>query len=399
MSQEYLRELEIHIGDIPKYLNEYDVEVSSPDGFVNVSSFVDKGMWDEYILEVNGKTIRCNENHLFETSIGWKYVTEILFLYKNGMNIHVLTDDGLIEILSCYKTGMLIPIVDIQVEHDNHRYYTDGISSHNTGVGKSLFLCDFAANCMRQGKNVLYITLELAEERVSERIDCNLFDCSLKDLQRMSKKDFMSNIDRLNSKTFGELVVKEYPTGSASVAHFRTLLSELKTKKKFKPDIIFVDYINICSSMRFKTGGSHNSYTIVKAITEELRALAIEENLPVVSATQSTRSGNGSSDLEIGDTSESIGLPQSVDALYGIIRTEELDKMGQLMIKQLKSRFSDITFNRKFLIGIDISKFKLFDVEESAQSNLTDRGKTDKDVPMFDKSKSKNNSFDDIDFD
>ncbi len=258
-----------------------------------------------------------------------------------------------------------------------------------TGVGKSLFMCDHAAKSLAKGNNVLYITLEMAEERIAERIDCNLFDCTIHELEKMKKTDFMSKVDALKEKSMGKLIIKEYPTGGAHVGHFRALLEELKLKMNFAPDIIFIDYLNICSSQRYKTGGSHNSYTIIKGIAEEVRGLAIEYNVPIMSATQTTRGGANNSDVEITDTSESWGLPQTVDMLFALMRTEELDEMGQVMVKQLKSRFNDISYYRKFVIGVDILKFKFHDVEESQQGSFDQGGKTDKDIPLFDKSKQK----------
>jgi archaellum biogenesis ATPase FlaH len=264
-----------------------------------------------------------------------------------------------------------------------------------TGVGKSLFMCDHAANAIKSGYNCLYVTLEMAEERIAERIDCNVLDITLDGLSTMKKEDFISGIKGVESKSHGKLVIKEYPTGSASAAHIRSLLEELKLKQNFIPDMIYIDYLNICSSSRFKSGGNHNSYTIVKSITEEMRGLAVEYNVPILSATQTTRGGNGASDIEISDTSESIGLPQSVDMLFAIIRTEELDKMGQVMVKQLKSRFGDISYYRKFLIGIDLSKFKFYDVEDSSQCQLSDSGKIDSSVSSVGM---RQHDFSDIDF-
>lgn len=250
-----------------------------------------------------------------------------------------------------------------------------------TGVGKSLFLCHLSASALSQGKNVLYITMEMSEERIAERIDCNLLGIDIDDLERLGKKTYTSRISELKEKNHGKLVIKEYPTGSAHTGHFKSLLNELKTKKNFVPDIVCVDYINICASQRLK-GGSHNSYTIIKSIAEELRALAIEFNIPIWTATQTNRGGANNSDVSITDTSESFGLPMSLDFMFAIVRTEELDELGQLMIIQLKSRYGDINYMRKFVVGVDIKKFKLFDIEDSAQEDLVDTG------PAFDKTPS-----------
>lgn len=265
-------------------------------------------------------------------------------------------------------------------------------------VGKSLFLCDFAAGALAAGHNVLYITLEMAEERIAERIDCNLMDIEIDRLYKLNKDRFVDGINDIKSKTHGKLVIKEYPTGGAHVGHFRSLLDELKLKRNFLPDVICIDYINICSSQKYKSN-NFNSYFAIKAIAEELRGLMIDYNAVGMTATQLTRGGFNNTDFDMTDTSESFGLPATLDMLFGIIRTEDLDKMGQLMIKQLKSRYNDVNYYKKFLVGVDIKKFKLFDVEESMQGQLADAGTTDNDKPLFDKSSSKSGFIDDIKFD
>ena len=257
-----------------------------------------------------------------------------------------------------------------------------------TGVGKTLFMTHCASASLMSGKNVLYITMEMAEERIAERIDANLLDVTLDDLRLMPKDAYQKKIDRVRSRTSGKLIVKEYPTGSAGANHFRHLLNELKLKKNFVPDIIFIDYLNICMSSRLKHGANINSYTLIKAIAEELRGLAMEFNVPVMSATQTTRSGYGNSDVEITDTSESFGLPATADFMFALISTEELEKIGQLMVKQLKNRWGSIDSPKRFIIGIDRSKMKLFDAEESAQDGLTGGAKQieQEDRPLFDSS-------------
>jgi len=257
-----------------------------------------------------------------------------------------------------------------------------------TGVGKTLFMTHCAAASLMSGKNVLYITMEMAEERIAERIDANLLDVTLDDLRLMPLESYRKKIDRVKSRTSGKLIVKEYPTGSAGANHFRHLLNELKLKKNFIPDIIFIDYLNICMSSRLKHGANINSYTLIKAIAEELRGLAMEFNVPVMSATQTTRSGYGNSDVEITDTSESFGLPATADFMFALISTEELEKIGQLMVKQLKNRWGSIDSPKRFIIGIDRSKMKLFDAEESAQEGLTGGTKQieQEDHPIFDNS-------------
>jgi len=245
-----------------------------------------------------------------------------------------------------------------------------------TGVGKSLFLCHHAANCLMQNKNVLYITCEMAEERIAERIDANIMDITLDDLKQLPKEMYAKKLFNATRGVSGKLIVKEYPTGSSNVNHFRHLLEELKLKKKFIPDIIFVDYLNICASSRFKAA-MVNSYTYVKGIAEELRGLAVEYNVPVFTATQTNRDGYTNTDLGLENTSESFGLPQTADFMFALIRTEDLDKMDQVMVKQLKNRYNDLASNRKFILGINRSKMKLYTVEESAQEGLVGIGAED----------------------
>ncbi len=252
-----------------------------------------------------------------------------------------------------------------------------------TGVGKSLFMCHCAASVLEQGKNVLYITMEMAEERIAERIDANLMDLPIHQLESLSKNVFNSKIQKIAQASIGKLIIKEYPTGAAHTGHFRALLNELKLKKKFAPDIIYVDYLNICSSSRMKAmGGSINSYTYIKAIAEELRGLAIEFNVPIVSATQTTRSGYSNTDVGLEDTSESFGLPATADLMFALISTEELEEMDQLMVKQLKNRYNDPTSYRRFVIGVDRSRMKLYDVEESAQTDLIGDSSSIPDKPI-----------------
>jgi len=248
-----------------------------------------------------------------------------------------------------------------------------------TGVGKSLFMCHCAAANLNQGRNVLYLTMEMAEERIAERIDANLLDIPIDQLEHLSKEMFAERVRGLSSKTNGKLIIKEYPTGSAHAGHFRALLNELKLKKSFEPDIIYIDYLNICSSSRMKgMGGAINSYNYIKAIAEELRGLAVEFDLPIVTATQTTRSGYSNSDIGLEDTSESFGLPATADLMFALISTEELEGMGQLAVKQLKNRYNDPTYKKRFVIGIDRSKMRLFDAHEGEQTLIDD-------TPVFDK--------------
>ena len=256
---------------------------------------------------------------------------------------------------------------------------TLNIALAGTGVGKSLFMCHQAASCLMEGKNVLYITLEMAEERIAERIDANLFNVDIKSFIELPKPMYDTKVEKITKKTHGQLIIKEYPTASAHAGHFRALLNELHLKKSFTPDIIFIDYLNICSSSRYK-GTIVNSYTFVKAIAEELRGLAVEANLPIVSATQTTRSGFGSTDVDLTDTSESFGLPATADFMFALISTEELEALNQIMVKQLKNRYNDPTMFKRFVVGIDRSKMKLYNVEDSAQKNIVDSGQDDSEV-------------------
>lgn len=243
-----------------------------------------------------------------------------------------------------------------------------------TGVGKSLFMCHVASSTLAQGKNVLYITMEMAEERIAERLDANLLNIEIDQLKELPKQMFNKRIEKLSARTSGKLIIKEYPTASAHVGHFKALLNELSLKRQFRPDIIFIDYLNICASSRFKPGGSVNSYTYVKAIAEELRGLAVEFNVPIVSATQTTRSGFSSTDVDLTDTSESFGLPATADFMFALISTEEFEQLNQLMVKQLKNRFNDPTFHKRFMIGVDRTKMRLYDLENSAQTDIADSG-------------------------
>jgi len=254
---------------------------------------------------------------------------------------------------------------------------TLNIALAGTGVGKSLFMCHVAAGCLSQGHNVLYITMEMAEEKIAERIDANLLNIDLNELQSVTRDDYSRKFESLKSKTHGKLIIKEYPTASASTLHFRALLNELHLKKNFRPDIIFIDYLNICASSRIKPGGNVNSYTYIKSIAEELRGLAVEYALPVFSATQTTRSGFSNSDPGLEDTSESFGLPATADFMFALVTNEELEGLNQILVKQLKNRYSDPNFYKRFVVGVDRAKMRLYDAEQSAQEGLADAGQED----------------------
>jgi len=252
---------------------------------------------------------------------------------------------------------------------------TLNIALAGTGVGKSLFMCHVASSVLLQNKNVLYITLEMAEEKIAERIDANLLNIPIQDITDLPKPMFDSKVVSLSKKTQGNLIIKEYPTASAHSGHFKALLNELSLKKSFRPDIIFIDYLNICASSRYRAGSNVNSYSYIKAIAEELRGLAVEANVPIVSATQTTRSGYGSSDVDLTDTSESFGLPATADLMFALISTEELETLNQIMVKQLKNRYNDPTIYKRFVIGVDRAKMRLYDCEQKAQDDILDSGK------------------------
>ena len=261
---------------------------------------------------------------------------------------------------------------------------TLNIALAGTGVGKSLFMCHCAASALEQGKNVLYITMEMAEERIAERIDANLMNLPIEQLSSLPKNTFNEKIEKIAKGAIGKLIVKEYPTGAAHTGHFRALLNELKLKKNFIPDMVYIDYLNICASSRMRgLGGSINTYSYIKAIAEELRGLAVEFNVPIVSATQTTRAGYSNTDLGLEDTSESFGLPATADLMFALITTEELDELGQLLVKQLKNRYNDPTKYRRFVVGVDRSRMKLYDVEESAQSDIMNDMTPDKPINKF----------------
>lgn len=261
---------------------------------------------------------------------------------------------------------------------------TLNVALAGTGVGKSLFMCHCAAGAISQGSNVLYITMEMAEEKIAERIDANLLNVTMDDLHVIPREDYERKFSAVKNKVQGKLIIKEYPTASASSLHFRALLNELALKKNFRPDIIFIDYLNICASSRIKPGGSVNSYTYIKSIAEELRGLAVEFKLPVVTATQTTRSGYSNSDVDLTDTSESFGLPATADFMFALITNEELEQLNQIMVKQLKNRYSDLNYYKRFMVGVDRSKMRLYDTEQSAQNDIVDSGQTpDKPLNTF----------------
>ncbi len=272
---------------------------------------------------------------------------------------------------------------------------TLNIALAGTGVGKSLFMCHMGSAALMMGKNVLYITMEMSEERIAERIDANTLNVPMKDLPDMSKKMYDKKIDKLKNKTKGKLIVKEYPTAAAHAGHFRHLLQELSIKKDFQPDIIFIDYLNICASHRIRPGSGANSYTLVKSIAEELRGLAVEYDVPIMSATQTTRSGYGSTDIGLEDTSESFGLPATADMMFALITSDELEELDQLVVKQLKNRYNDPTIFKRFVIGVDRARMKLYDCEQEAQEELIDSAEEgfDDSIPVADRGRDRYSDF------
>jgi replicative DNA helicase len=324
----------------------------------------------------------------FDTNIGHSYIDD----WESRFDLYHLKEDKIpfdIELLNNITKGGLSK-------------KTLNVLLASTGVGKSLVMCHIAASTIAQGKNVLYITAEMSEEKIAERIDANLLNVNIAELETMDKSLFETRIKRLMDKSIGKLIIKEYPTSSAHVGHFRALLEELKLKKNFKPDMIIIDYLNICASQKLKFGNSVNSYSYVKSIAEEFRGLAVEYEVPIISATQSTRDAANSTDMDLTNTSESFGLPATCDLFLGLISTEELEGMQQLMIKQLKNRYNSLDNHRRFTVGIDRSKMRLFDLEDSAQANISGKGSTDytpfKDNPMPSLTKTKQVSTSDFVF-
>jgi len=358
---------------------------------------------------------KVNDDWLIDNTEKWCQDRAIYLAIMESINIidgkhQSLTKQALPEILSdalgvCFDTNVGHDYIDNSDERfefyhtvedrlpfdlENFNAITKGglpnktlnVALAGTGVGKSLFMCHVGAGALMQGKNVLYITMEMSEERIAERIDANLFNLPIDQLEKLNKQMFDNKITKIAQKNIGKLIVKEYPTGAAHTGHFRALLNELKLKKDFIPNIIFIDYLNICSSSRMKgLGGSINTYSYIKSIAEEMRGLAVEFNVPIMTATQTTRSGFSNTDVGLEDTSESFGLPATADLMFALVSTEELDKLGQIMVKQLKNRYNDPTYKKRFVVGVDRAKMRLYDVEESAQT-LTD------DIPVFDNSDS-----------
>lgn len=358
--------------------NGYEVEIDSPDGFVPVKEFVNKGMFITYELHIEGlEPVICSDGHRFLTDKGWMTAKSMC----NNDQYQILTRYGY-KIGKVIETQNISSIVDLYIDHPNHRYYSNDVVSHNTG--KTLFLCHLAASYLAQGKNVLYITLEMSEEEIARRIDTNLLNVSFEDLEALPKDLYMKKFEKLKNKTNGRLIIKEYPSTTASIDHFRSLYNEISLKQNVKIDVILIDYINLCASSRLKASAAADTYTYIKAVSEEVRGLAKQLGIPFWSATQLNRVGFGSSDPDMTNVSESFGLPATVDLLLVLIVSEELKKLNQIMVKQLKNRYDDMDKNKRFVLGVDKSKMKLYDTEQSAQVDLDDSGQEE---PVMDKSR------------
>lgn len=356
------QEIEISIKDVKSLMEIYDIEVSSLDGWVPVVDFIEKGDWLEYKLIIeDGREVLVNENHLFETIDGWEYAKNLC-----DKEYNFLTDSGVQKGI-VKMTGNVIPIVDISVGHENQRYYTNGISSHNSG--KSLTKTHLAAQFLSQGKNVLYISLEMDEIRIAERIDANLFNIPLETLKSLPKDEYVKKFKNIINKSNGRLIIKEFPPTSVSAIHFRALLNELKLKNNFIPDVLFIDYLSIVASSRMKMSNS-TSYSYLKSVAEELRSIAVEFDIPIVTSQQSNRSGINSSDIDESNIAESVGIAFTADAMLALIKTDELDALGQILIKQVKNRYGSLDNPRKFVLGVDYSRMKLYDVEDFAQETI-----------------------------
>jgi replicative DNA helicase len=374
------------IDGIEKYINELNFRTDNDEWLLkNTESFCKKQAVYNAIVEsfeiIEGKNKQFTEDAIpsmlsdalavsFDSSIGHDYLEDFADRYEfyNRKEEKLSFDLELFNKIT--KGGLPRKTLNMILA--------------GTGVGKSLFMCHYAASVLMQGKNVLYITMEMAEERIAERIDANLLNMTMEELSKVDKDIYETRVGKVIKKTTGKLIVKEYPTAAAHAGHFKALLEELKMKRNFTPDAIVIDYLNICSSSRMKHGAGVNSYTYIKSIAEELRGLAVEYNVPVLSATQTTRGGYDNTDVDLTDTSESFGLPATVDFMFALISTEELENLNQIMVKQLKNRYNDPSYYKRFVIGVDRARMRLYDVEDSAQSNIADSGQDD--GPAFDKS-------------
>jgi len=353
----------VQIKEIEKLLEDYDVEIDSPDGWVQVDQFVDKGFWEGFEVVCDGKIVICNENHLFETKDGWKFAK---FLTNSDT---ILTNSGEYKGIEVKKTNKLHHIVDIQVDHPNHRYYTNGLSSHNTNVGKSIFLSDCAANWLIKGYNVLYITLEMEEkDGIARRVDANLMDLTMEELAEVSIEMFNKKAERIRKMTTGRFWIKELPESSTTALNIETIITDILSKQKVKIDILVLDYLNLVGSYRIKDHS--NSYIYLTKVSEEVRALAKKYNVPCLSAVQFNRkNGEDNSDPDFGDIGDSHGISKTTDLLLGLSLPEELQNLGQILVTLMKSRYGNKKLKR-FLLGLEVDKMKFYDVEQFAQNDI-----------------------------
>lgn len=359
-------ELEVPIKDIKKLiLDGIEVEIDSPDGWVKIDAYVEKGEWEEYVIfdEEDNKVLSCNESHLFETPDGWVFASSM----NNGHEWDVISSNG-VKKVRAEMSGKRIPIVDIQVNHANHRYFANGLSSHNTNVGKSLMMCHFAANNLIDGKNVLYITLEMSHDEIAKRIEANLLNMPVNDIKHLSKTQYIENIAKLKSRTIGKLVVYDDLSGNGNTSLFKRVLDDLKLKKNFEPDVIYVDYLGEMSSSVYKAG-SVNTYVYFKSIAAELRQMAKRLDIAIVTAAQLNRTGFDSSDAGMTQVAESFGINFSADLVLTVITSEELERLGQFEIRQSKNRYRNKGEKPTFRIGVDKPKMRLYSLEHIHHSD------------------------------
>lgn len=362
----------VKAGEVKQLMEEGKVEILSNDGFVRISEFIEKGTYEEYVISTSSqKILRCNADHLVKSpSLGWITAEELMRLTDitatGTPEVYIETRDGN-ELASARLSGNMIPIVDFALVGEKKEYLAEGITSHNTNVGKSLILCNFAADYVLQGKNVLYITLEMAEEKIAQRIDANLIDIDLDEYEKVPKDWFLKQVSRVKQKAGGRIKIKEYPNGQAHAGHIRHLMKELELKEGFKADVLIVDYLNICSSSRYKAG-SQPRHLIVGAIGQEIRALAQEFGIPAWSATQLNREGFGSSDAGITETSEAFQVNFDADLVWVVSEPEDLVELGQYQFKQEKSRYADKNSPRRFYMGVTKGRMKIFDLDENISS-------------------------------
>ena len=359
-------------------INDVGLTVDTPDGFQPITKFYDKGMHGTFKITLENKEcLVSTKDHYYETNMGW-------------VNISQFDDNTKIRCKSGFSgVKSIIPheiqsIYDIEVDSEEHRYWSNEISSHNTGGGKTIFKCHMAAEYLKQGKNVMFFTMEMAAERIAERIDANMMKVKVDDIVNIGASTFIKKIDGIKSKTQGRLMIKEYPSTGAHSGHFRHFIRELKIKKKFEPDVIIVDYLNICASARVKSDS--NSYTIIKAVAEELRGLGQEFGCRVWTSAQSNRGGYGNSELDLENVSESMGISHTADLFLALISNEELDAQGQILVKQLKNRYAALDVHRRFVLGLDKSKMTFYDIKD--QGNIQSHTAVMKeDKPAFDNTK------------